>query len=251
MTVFISFDVETTGPSPVNHNMLSLGAVADVAVADDLTDLVRVPRIGEFSINLRERHTHGWDSKTRDWWHHPDQAEALAATLAVPRVEPAQAMQEFMDWIARVRTAARENHATGNTSISPVVFVARPIAFDMCWLHHYAHTYVPCQFNALGRGAFSAVDIMTMLMVLQQRVPHLTSTKPFQALLDDVGGLKHTALSDAKAQAALFKQLLRAHKEVNDGYVFTLMRSGAFTVSPDASVERPKIVYEDGTERDL
>ncbi len=267
MTIFINFDVETTGQTPTHHDLLSLGAVVDVAVADDFTDLVRMPDIGEFSVNIYASGPnatgHNWDPQTKEWWHLEKNAEALAATLAEPRRDPSYAMKLFMDWIEAVQAKAEDmmtaagreswkKHQVINNSPCPIVFVAYPITFDLHWLRHYAFTYEYERFSKLGWSMFGGFDLLTHKSVLQQRVPHRTagdgSLPHHKELMKPFWTPQHVALNDARAQAALFKHLLKASKEVHDAYVFERVRQGAFAPQ---NLPLGTIIEEDGTERPL
>lgn len=261
MTIFINFDVETTGQTPTHHDLLSLGAVADVAVADDLTDLRRVPGVGEFSVNIQMRGgPERWDPGTMAWWRSTDEnKEALRLTLQEPRREPVFAMKLFMDWIETVRLVAEdmmtaagrkswEDHCLADGHHSPIVFVAYPIVFDMSWLRHYAFTYEYERFSKLGWSMFSGWDLLTHNAVLQQVVPYLTRRIPGgREVMEPFHTPQHVALNDARAQAAMFKHMLKASKTINDGYVFQLVRQGAFV----PSLEPPQVVHADGTTEDL
>lgn len=77
--VWLSFDVEATGPVAGLHSMLSLGIVA---LDSDLNE------IDGFSVNIRELDDCTWDEDTRRWWDDPAQARAWEVTVGPPRAEP-------------------------------------------------------------------------------------------------------------------------------------------------------------------
>src|SRR3954453_18863463 len=85
--IYISTDVETAGPIPGPHSMLSFGSAAFLA---DKT------LVGTFSANLTTLPSAAGDPATLKWWE--SQPEAWAACRLDPR-DPAEVMPEYVRWL--------------------------------------------------------------------------------------------------------------------------------------------------------
>lgn len=170
---FISVDVETAGPTPENHALLSIGAC-----------LVEDPTLG-FYIELQ-----------------PDRPgfspEALAVhglsldTLRESGIPPAEAMQALKDWVQHVTPPG-----------SRPVFVAFNAPFDWMFVNIYFHRYLGA--NPFGH---SALDIKAYFMGMQGGSWSQTSMNHISAHLLRETHLSHNALSDAQDQAQIFRRML-------------------------------------------
>ncbi len=171
--VFISVDIEASGPIPGEYSMLSLGACV-VGEAEQ-----------SFYVELKPI------TRTSD-------PEALAVAgfdlddLEQRGVDPARAMAQFEDWLMRVTPRGR-----------PPVFVAYPLAFDWMFVAYYFHRFL--HRNPFG---ISGVDLKSFYIGMMG-TPWATSGKrdmepQFAADLP----LTHNAREDAIAQAELFARLL-------------------------------------------
>ncbi len=170
---YISVDVETAGPTPENHALLSIGAC-----------LVEDPTVG-FYVELQP--------------DRPDSTpEALAIhglslqTLRETGVPPTEAMQAFADWVQRVVPAG-----------SRPVFVALNAPFDWMFVNIYFYRYLGA--NPFGH---SALDIKAYFMGMQGGPWSQTSLKHISAHLLQETHLSHNALSDAQDQAQIFHRML-------------------------------------------
>lgn len=175
--IYVSTDVETDGPIPGPHSMLSLGSAA---FAQDKTLL------GTFSVNLHTLDGAQPDPDTARWWErHP---EAYAACRADPE-EPAAAMRRYAAWL---------DELPGRP-----VFVAYPAGFDFLFVNWYLLRFV-------GRSpfSFSAIDIKTYAMAML-RLPYGQCVKDHmpRRWFDDAPHT-HVALDDAIEQGALFCNML-------------------------------------------
>src|SRR6185369_1532306 len=85
--IYVSTDVETDGPIPGPHSMLSFGSAAYLA---DKTLL------GTFSANLELLPNASGDPSTMRWWE--GQPEAWEACRRDPRA-PQSAMKDYVMWI--------------------------------------------------------------------------------------------------------------------------------------------------------
>lgn len=171
---FISVDVETAGPSPTGHALLSIGACP----VDD-------PASG-FYVELK-----------------PDREgsvpEALAvsglspAELARSGTDPAEAMARFADWVDTVTPPG-----------SAAVLVGLNAGFDWMFVADYFQRH-------LGRNPFghAPLDIKSYAMGLLGCSWRDTSMRRLAPLFLSGRELSHNALEDARVQAELF-QALRA-----------------------------------------
>ena len=171
--VFISVDVETAGPHPGSHALLSIGAC--LALEPDKTFYVELQPDREAAV-----------------------PEALAISglslggLAEHGVPPAAAMAQFKAW------TLEQTPAGGRP-----VFVAFNAPFDWMFVAEYFHRY-------LGRNPFghSALDLKAFYMGLTGAPWSETALHHVAARYGRRQELAHHALSDAQDQAALFRAML-------------------------------------------
>lgn len=176
--IYVSIDVETDGPIPGPHSMLSLGAAAYNA---DKT------LVSTFSVNLETLPGAQAHPKTAEWWSK--QPAAWAACRQDPQ-PPADAMASFVRW---------------TRSLSGVpVFVAYPAGFDFMFVYWYLMRFV-------GESPFShsALDIKTFAMAVL-KIDYRQSTKRNmpKRWFEDLPH-NHIALDDAIEQGALFCNMLK------------------------------------------
>ena len=174
--VFVSVDVETTGPIPGEYSLLAIGAC-------DVWDSTQT-----FACELKPI-TRNADLK------------ALAVTgLSLDRLEqegldPAVAMRAFRDWIVRISGA----------DATPV-FVGFNAPFDWSFVNYYFHRYLG--ENPFG---FTAIDIKSMYMGATGSSWTQTRSSQIATALHPVLKGDHNALHDAQYQAELFR-LIRQGK---------------------------------------
>ena len=176
--IYISTDVETDGPIPGPHSMLSLASAA--YTADKRL-------IATFSANLQTLDGATAHPATAAWW--ATQPEAWAACRQDPQ-EPGAAMQAYVDWI-------------GGLAGKPV-FVAYPAGFDFLFVYWYLIRYT-------GASPFghSALDMKSYAMaVLKTGFRESTKRNMPGQWFDDFPHT-HVALDDAIEQGALFCNMLR------------------------------------------
>jgi hypothetical protein len=180
-------DIETNGPDPARHSMLSF---ASVVLRED------GEICGEFEATLLPRLDRTVDERTLTWW--ATQPDAYAAATANPQ-EPSAVMRRYADWVE------------GFPGLR--AFAARPVVFDGDWMDVYLRTFADtfildvaywgrCIFNAspLDIGAY-------MSGVLGQTGPQTAgSVIPPEWL----GNHPHThrAIDDARGYASLLARLL-------------------------------------------
>jgi hypothetical protein len=177
--IYVSTDVETDGPIPGPHSMLSLASAA--YLADETL-------IGTFSVNLEMLPGASGHPETMKWWE--TQAEAWAACRENPQ-SPEQAMREYSEWL---------NNLPGEP-----VFVGYPVVFDYMFVQWYLH-----KFTGGSPFSYFALDIKTYAMALLKMDYRETTKATMPERWFDTN-LPHThlALEDAKEQGALFCNMLR------------------------------------------
>ena len=130
---YVSTDIETDGPIPGPHSMLSIGSAA----YDEAGNL-----IDTFSVNLFPLEGASPDPDTKAWW--ATQPEAWAV-VNKDQKEPLTAMREYCEWVRQLPGRP--------------VFVGYPAGFDFTFVYWYTVKFVKkCPFS------FSAIDMKTMAM---------------------------------------------------------------------------------------
>ncbi len=179
--VYLSTDVETDGPIPGPHSMLSFASAAYRADKQ---------LIGTFSANLVTLPGAEGHPKTMAWWQ--EQPEAWEAARRDPQ-DPTDAMRRYVAWIKELPGRP--------------VFVAYPAGFDFLFVYWYLIRFV-------GESPFShsALDIKTYAMAMlgteyresvkRNMPPHWFDPLPHT----------HQALDDAIEQGALFCNMLAENR---------------------------------------
>ncbi|MFN9476507.1 exonuclease domain-containing protein [Acidovorax sp.] len=168
--VFVSVDVESSGPIPGEFSMLTLGAC-----------LVDSPSTA-FSMELKPLNGN-FD------------AEALAVTglsmeqLARTGLPPTQGMSQFASWIS-----------THVASGAAPVFVGLNAAFDWSFVNYYFHRFIGT--NPFG---FAALDIKAFFMGATSCEWQETKSSSISKILRPSLKGNHDALDDARYQAELFR----------------------------------------------
>lgn len=175
--IYISTDIETNGPIPGPHSMLSLGSVA---LLRDRTI------ISSFECNLEILPFSTEHPETMKWWEsHQDAWNETRINLR----DPNEAIPEYASWL---------NGLPGKP-----VFVGYPAAFDFMFVYWYLIRYC-------GNSPFahSALDIKTYAMAVFKLDYRSFSKKDIQQQLGLSFFHSHRALDDAKRQGDLFLELI-------------------------------------------
>lgn len=172
--IFISVDVETSGPIPGEYSLLSIGACS--AFDPDNGFTVKVKPIND-----------KFDAK------------ALAVTglsmkeLSQRGLDPAAAMSAFSDWLA-----------TLVGSDETLVFVGFNAPFDWSFVNYYFH-----RFAGENPFGFTALDIKALYMgAIGCSWRDTRSSRMAENLKPTLVGT-HDALQDARYQAEIFRLLWR------------------------------------------
>ncbi len=175
--IYISTDVETDGPIPGVHSLLSFASAAF---------LPDKQLVGTFSANLETLPAAAAHPKTMAWWEtQPEAWQACRRDLQ----RPEDAMRNYLKWLK---------------SLSGLpVFVAYPAGFDFLFVYWYL-----IRFTGESPFSHSALDIKTFAMAMLKK-PYRDSTKKNMPArwFDDVPHT-HLALDDALEQGALFCNML-------------------------------------------
>jgi len=178
--IYVSTDIEADGPIPGPHSMLSLASVAlraDKSVVD------------EFAVNLSPLPGAAPHPRTMLWWE--GHKEALQKTRENVE-DPETAIPRYAKWVQGLP--------------GRVVLVGQPVAFDFMWVYWYLQRFT-------GGSVFghSALDIKSYAMAVLKRPYRECILDAMPAQWRDDLPYTHVALDDARAQGAIFCNMLRAN----------------------------------------
>lgn len=179
--IFLSVDVETSGPIPGEYSMLTIGA-CNVDNPEQVFSCALKP----ISLNA-----------------DPKAMEVTGLSLeklADEGLRPEVAMQQFRVWVADV---------AGNDGTP--VFVGLNAPFDWSFVNYYFHRYL--QSNPFG---FAALDIKALYMGATGSSWADTRSSQMAARLLPKSRGDHQALHDAQYQAELFR-LVRSISQPSRG----------------------------------
>lgn len=179
--LYISTDVETDGPIPGAHSLLSIGSAAYTADKRLL---------GTFSANLETLPDASAHPDTAAWWAtQPDAWAACRRNLETP----AAAMARYVAWL--------------NALPGKPVFVAYPAGFDFLFVYWYLLRFV-------GSSPFghAALDIKTFAMAVLKTDYRASNKRQMPVAWFDPLPHSHVALDDAIEQGALFCNMLQASR---------------------------------------
>lgn len=183
--IYFSTDVETDGPIPGPHSMLSLGSAA---YGSDLQ------LISTFTVNLETLPGAEGHPETMEWWQ--TEPEAWAACRKDPQA-PEAGMKAYVEWIEGLG--------------GKPVFAAYPAGFDFLFVYWYLIRFT-------GRSPFShsALDMKTLAMALLKK-PYRDAAKRAMPRRWFAAGKRHThtALDDALEQGALLCSMLEELRTVD------------------------------------
>lgn len=180
--VYISTDIETDGPIPGPHSMLSFGSVALDEHGNSL---------GEFEANLHLLEGASPHPKTEEFWKQNPVAFAATRTNLQ---SPKEAMKKYVQWIKSLP--------------GKPVFVAYPAGFDWNFFYWYL-----IRFTDDSPFSFSALDMKSFTMaVLGLGYRESTKRNMPKSWFDRSLSHTHVALDDAKEQGYTFLQMLRFSK---------------------------------------
>src|ERR1017187_3612250 len=179
--IYVSTDVETDGPIPGPHSMLSFGSAAYTADKN---------LVGTFAANLHTLPDASAHPDTMAWWQ--TQPEAWPESRRALQY-PAEAIRAYVAWLKSLP--------------GKPVFVGYPAGFDFLFVYWYL-----IRFAGESPFSFSALDIKSFAMATLG-TPYREAVKRNmpKAWFDDLPHT-HKALDDAIEQGALFCNILAARK---------------------------------------
>jgi hypothetical protein len=175
--IYVSTDVETDGPIPGPHSMLSF---ASAAYLPDKT------LVATFSANLTPLDGAQGHPDTMAWW--ATQPEAWAECRKEPR-DPAEALPAYVAWVKALP--------------GKPVFVAYPAGFDFLFVYWYM-----IRFAGESPFSHSALDMKTLAMALLGKGYRDATKRNMPKSWFDPMPHTHVALDDAKEQGLLFCNML-------------------------------------------
>ena len=180
--IYVSTDVETDGPVPGLHSMLSFASAAYLADKS---------LVGTFEANLELLPEAQPYPETMAWWQ--TQPEAWAAHREATQA-PERALRHYLGWL---------KHLPGTP-----VFVGYPAAFDFMWVVWYL-----VRFTGENPFSHSALDIKSYAMAMMRSDFWETHKRTMPKRWFDRLPHTHRALDDALEQGALFCNLLKESRE--------------------------------------
>ncbi|HEX8203451.1 MAG TPA: 3'-5' exoribonuclease [Isosphaeraceae bacterium] len=182
--IYVSTDVETDGPIPGPHSMLSFGSAAFTADKQ---------LVSTFEANLNTLTGATGHPETMAWWK--TQPEAWSAHREKLR-DPEEAMPAYVAWIKSLP--------------GKPVFVGYPAGFDFLFVYWYM-----IRFAGESPFSFSALDIKSFAMaVLKLDYRESVKRNMPKRWFDDLPHT-HKALDDAIGQGSLFCNILAENRGAN------------------------------------
>ena len=184
--IYVSTDVETDGPIPGPHSMLSLGSAAYTADKQ---------LVATFSANLDTLEHASAHPKTAEWWATQPQAwAACRQDLETPQA----AMRRYVEWVKSLP--------------GKPVFVAYPAGFDFLFVYWYLIRFV-------GESPFShsALDVKSFAMAVMKTNYRDSTKRNMPKHWFDPLPHTHVALDDAIEQGAMFCNMLQDNRRHGNG----------------------------------
>ena len=176
--IYVSTDIETDGPVPGLHSMLSFASAA-------YTPDKRL--VATFNANLETLPGATQHAETMKFWaEHREAWEASRQDLQSPE----KAMRDYVAWLDALP--------------GEPVFVGYPVVFDYMFVQWYLH-----KFTGGSPFSYFALDVKTYAMALLKTDFRETTKAVMPARWFDNLPHTHKALDDALEQGALFCNMLR------------------------------------------
>ena len=195
-TIYISLDVEASGPVPGLFSLLAIGACV---VLDDGTEArLLAGAENEFKVLLKPLEGAANDPQALKY-----AGGLLPEELAVSGTDPREALVALNEWTERVRRAAGASRAH---------FLAHAASFDWMYMRWYYEMFgIPCLFG------FAGIDIKAFAMGALGIQWEETSKDALgrRMGLEAIDPLRlHDPLYDAHYQARLFCALVNARRRM-------------------------------------
>lgn len=175
--IYISVDIETDGPIPGPHSMLSFGAAAFTADGTMVDTFTR-------NLELLDGASAHPDTD-RFWNENPIAFKTTRTNLTTP----GDAIGDFIAWVDALNGRA--------------VFVAYPAGFDFTFMYWYM-----IRFAGRSPFSFSALDMKSFAMVLLDSGYRDATKRAMPRRWFSKRRHTHVALDDAIEQGELFANML-------------------------------------------
>jgi hypothetical protein len=206
--IYLSFDVETSGPSPAHGSLLSIGIipVADfrkyggklIILSSSLYRTVKYD--GEVAFHPDTRKF--WN----EWPYRLEDATCQKSALA-----PQQLAEHILAFYYEIYAVGLRHGIA-----APPVFAARPAVFDFHWLRDLMERHLPEKWQNLGHPSYSCVDIGSVIAgCLGLSYDEASRRSNWPAAWVEPNPKLHHALADAREQACLLKGVLGAGDDTN------------------------------------
>lgn len=191
--LYLSFDVETDGPTPLVNNLLSIGIVG---LEENTSNIVF-----EFEANVIPLESHKSDTQTMEtFWLKPEQKDAWEYLMTNQK----NYLTVFEDLSLKLKKLALTYK---------LVWVAQPACFDWMFLKSY---YELAKSNSLTGTDFYDIGYQckcsSTLYDLYKKSNNLTSKEALE-LFNELGEFNpkqnHMALLDAKVQGKFYIKLIK------------------------------------------
>ncbi len=182
--IYISVDIESDGPIPGPHSMLSFGAAAFTA---DGT------MVDTFTRNLDRLEGASPHPDTDRFWRENPKAYQATRTDLQP---PDKAMPDFLAWVNALNGRA--------------VFVAYPAGFDFTFMYWYM-----IRFAGRSPFSFSALDMKSFAMALLNSGYRDATKRNMPRRWFSKRRHTHVALDDAIEQGELFANMLAERRKLH------------------------------------
>ena len=180
--IYVSIDVESDGPIPIQNSMLALGAVA-------FTDDGRI--LGEYNVNLKPIPGAVQDPGTMEWWATQEAAWKFVTSRTVT---PEVGMRTFRQWCAGLLTLGHGDR---------LVPVCAPVGYDFTFLYVYL-----MKFGGESPFRFSALDVRSFLAGFRGVRWFRTSKRHWKKeWFKGTPNHTHKPLDDAKGQGMAFMRM--------------------------------------------
>jgi DNA polymerase III alpha subunit (gram-positive type) len=178
---YLSFDIETDGPTPLNNSMLSIGIVL-MTLDEHIVDTV--------SINIKKRNDAFEDPDTMKWWKtQPIAWEACHQNMLSPQEGMSKIAEFYKKWSLQYK----------------LIWIAAPVCFDWMFLKSYYSSFAPKDSPNIG---FKATCISTLRDYSIKC--KIISNKEFDKIIETIPrGEEHVAVEDAKHQGFIFVRLTK------------------------------------------
>jgi DNA polymerase III alpha subunit (gram-positive type) len=195
--IYLSFDVETDGPTPMINNLLSIGIVG-LTLNEEI--------IYRFEANILPLEYHQQDKKTMDFWLKPQQEQSWNHLLTNQRY--------YMDVFNQLSDELKELTNTYN-----IHFIAQPACFDWMFLKCYyeqakLHSTNPDNFYDIGFKCECISTLSEYYKKIDQYNRNIVSNI-MQTIKQNNNGTEHQALYDATIQGLFYCKLSKILNELS------------------------------------